>query len=252
MSVIDLNSDLGEGFGAWPMGDDAALLEVVSSANVACGFHAGDPATIHRTVRAAVERGVAVGAHPSFADLQGFGRRRMEITPGQAYELVLYQTGAVAAFARACGARLHHVKPHGALYNMAAADAGLARAIAEAVRDFDGGLVLYGLAGSQLVAAGRDIGLPVAEEVFADRGYRRDGSLVPRSEPGALIAEEARAVAQALSMVREGRVTGVDGSVVSVTADTLCVHGDSPGAVSLARALRAAFEREGIEIRPAP
>lgn len=249
MHVVDLNSDLGESYGAWTMGNDAALLDIVSSANIACGFHAGDPGTINRTVRLAAKRGVAVGAHPSLPDLIGFGRRTMQITPGDAYDLVLYQVGAIAAFARAAGVRLHHVKAHGALYNMAATDDGLAMAIASAVRDFDQHLVLYGLAGSALTRAGESVGLPVASEVFADRAYRRDGTLVPRGQSGALIEDEAKAAAQALDMVRDRRVMSLDGLWVPVQADTVCVHGDSPGAVALARTLRSAFADAGIDVR---
>ncbi len=248
MRTVDLNADLGESFGAWRMGDDARLLEVVSSANVACGFHAGDPGTIRETVRAAVRNGVAVGAHPSLPDLQGFGRRRMDVTPGEVYDLVLYQIGAVAGFVRAAGARLHHVKAHGALYNMAATDLDLAMAIAAAVRDFDPDLVLYALAGSAMVDAAESVGLAVACEVFADRAYRRDGTLVPRSQEGALIADESRAIAQALDMVRDRRVLAVDGTWVPVRADTVCVHGDSPGAVALAGALREAMQREDFRL----
>ncbi len=249
MRTVDLNADLGESFGAWRMGDDARLLQVVSSANVACGFHAGDPGTIRETVRAAVRNGVAVGAHPSLPDLQGFGRRRMEVTPGEVYDLVLYQIGAVAGFTQAAGTRLHHVKAHGALYNMAATDRDLAMAVAAAVRDFDPDLVLYALAGSAMVDAAESVGLAVACEVFADRAYRRDGTLVPRSQDGALIADESKAVAQALDMVRDRRVLAVDGTWVPVRADTVCVHGDSPGAVALAVGLREALRREGIRLQ---
>lgn len=249
MRTVDLNADLGESFGAWRMGDDARLLQVVSSANVACGFHAGDPGTIRETVRAAVRNGVAVGAHPSLPDLQGFGRRRMEVTPGEVYDLVLYQIGAVAGFTQAAGTRLHHVKAHGALYNMAATDRDLAMAVAAAVRDFDPNLVLYALAGSAMVDAAESVGLAVACEVFADRAYRRDGTLVPRSQDGALIADESKAVAQALDMVRDRRVLAVDGTWVPVRADTVCVHGDSPGAVALAVGLREALRREGIRLQ---
>ncbi|MEI7969063.1 MAG: 5-oxoprolinase subunit PxpA [Betaproteobacteria bacterium] len=248
MPSVDINADLGESFGAWAMGDDDALLAIVSSANVACGFHAGDPATIRRTTLGAVRAGVAIGAHPSLPDLAGFGRRRMEVTPDEVYELVLYQVAAVAGFARAAGAGLHHVKAHGALYNMAATDRGLAAAIAGAVRDFDRGLMLYGLAGSAMMTAGEAAGLAVASEVFADRGYLPDGTLVPRSRPGALIEDVPRAVEQAVGMVRDGRVRSVEGGWVAVRADTVCVHGDSPGAVALATALRAALQAEGIAI----
>ncbi len=249
MRTVDLNADLGESFGAWRMGDDARLLEVVSSANVACGFHAGDPGTIRATVQQAVRMGVAVGAHPSLPDLAGFGRRRMDVTPGEVYDMVLYQVGAIAAFAKAAGARLHHVKAHGALYNMAATDRSLAMAIVAAVRDFDADLVLYALAGSSMVDAAESVGLAVAGEVFADRAYRSDGTLVPRSQEGALIADEAKAVAQALDMVRDRRVLAIDGTWVAVRADTVCVHGDSPGAVALAVALKRALDAEGLQLR---
>ena len=247
--MVDLNSDMGESFGAWTMGDDASLLEVVSSANIACGFHAGDPSVIRRTVQLAARNGVAIGAHPSLPDLAGFGRRSMAVSAGEVYDLVLYQISALAGFARVAGGRLHHVKAHGALYNMAAADASLAGAIAAAVRDFDADLVLYGLAGSALIDAGEAAGLSVAAEVFADRSYRKDGSLVPRSQPGAVIDEVASAVAQVLDMVRDQRVLSVEGNWVPLRADTICVHGDTPGAVTLARELRRALAANGIEVR---
>jgi len=247
---IDLNSDLGEGFGAWRMGDDEAILDQVSSANIACGFHAGDPAVMHRTVQRAAARGVSIGAHPSLADLQGFGRREMRVTPDEVYDLVLYQIGALQGFCRAAGARLAHVKPHGALYNMAARDVELARAIAHAVRDFDAALVLFGLAGSALVAAGRDAGLRVANEVFADRTYQPDGSLTPRARADALVHDRAAALAQVRAMVFDGEVTATDGTRVPIRADTLCLHGDGPTAVELARALRAALEADGVHIAP--
>lgn len=249
MHTIDLNCDLGESFGAWSMGNDAALLDVVTSANIACGFHAGDPGTIRHTVLRAIARGVAVGAHPSLPDLQGFGRRRMDVSPDEVYDLVLYQIGAVAAFARAGRGRLHHVKPHGALYHMAASDPAIAKAVATAARDFDPDLVLYGLAGGAQAAAGEALGLAVAAEVFADRAYAADGNLVPRGRPGATIEAEARAVDQALDLVRDRRVLSLDGVWVPVVADTICVHGDNPSAVALARALRTALEREGIGLR---
>ncbi|MHA6205995.1 LamB/YcsF family protein [Dyella soli] len=246
--TIDINSDLGESFGAWSMGDDAALLDIVSSANIACGFHAGDPDIMRRTVALAAERQVAIGAHVSLPDLQGFGRREMAVTPAEAYALTLYQIGALHGFVRAAGARLRHVKPHGALYNMAARDARLAEAIAAAVRDFDPSLRLFGLAGSALIDAGLAAGLPVASEAFADRGYRADGSLLPRSEPGAVISESDQAIAQAMAMAREGKLRAVDGAIVELQADTLCVHGDGAHAVTFARNLRAALEAVGIII----
>ena len=247
-ATIDINCDLGESFGAWQMGDDAALLAVVSSANIACGFHAGDPDIMRHTVATAVAHQVAMGAHVSLPDLQGFGRREMTVTPNEAYAMTLYQVGALHAFALAAGARLHHVKPHGALYNMAARDIKLAGAIAHAVRDFDPSLWLFGLAGSALPEAGRAAGLSVAAEAFADRGYRADGSLQPRREPGAVITESDQAIAQAMAMAREGKVRAVDGSIVTLKADTLCVHGDGAHAVAFARNLRAALEAAGITI----
>jgi UPF0271 protein len=249
MNALDLNCDMGESFGAWSMGDDAAVLEYVSSVNLACGFHAGDPSTIRRTMAAAMARGVAVGAHPSLPDLQGFGRREMHIEPQEAYDLTLYQIGAVAAFARAGGGGLHHVKPHGALYNMAASNAELAAAIARAVRDFDPGLILYGLSGSELVRAGRQAGIAVASEVFSDRTYQRDGSLAPRGRPDSVIHDVDQAVEQVVRMVTAGRVRCVDGTDIAIEADTLCIHGDSPHAPAFARAIRAELERLGIAVR---
>ena len=248
-TAVDLNCDLGESFGAWSMGADAAVLGHVSSANVACGFHAGDPRVMHGTVQAALERGVAVGAHPSLPDLQGFGRRVMHISPQEAYDLVLYQTGALAAFCHALGGRLRHVKAHGALYNMAARDAMLAEAIAHAVRDFDPSLVLFGLAGSELVRAGRDAGLVVANEVFADRTYQPDGSLTARTQPNAVIHELQDALVQVECMLIEGSVRAVDGTRVAVEPDTICIHGDQPGAAEFARELRALLSRLGITVR---
>lgn len=250
MKTLDLNCDMGEGFGAWEMGDDAALLDQVTSANIACGFHAGDPGTIHRTVKLAIEKGVAVGAHPSLPDLQGFGRRAIAVTPGEAYDMVLYQIGALAGFARSLGGRLSHVKPHGALYNMAAKDSGLARAIAKAVRDFDSRLVLFGLAGSELVRAGHETGLKVANEVFADRTYQSDGSLTPRSQPNAIIHDVEASIAQVKRMVGEGRIKSVQGSDVEVTADTLCIHGDERTAVEFARRIRRELADSGIRVAP--
>jgi UPF0271 protein len=250
-AAVDLNCDMGESFGAWKMGSDAVVLEHVSSANIACGFHAGDPVVMHRTVQAAFEHGVAVGAHPSLPDLQGFGRRAMLVTPNEAYDLVLYQMGALAAFCRALGGRLSHVKAHGALYNMAAKDAELAAAIAQAVRDFDPGLVLFGLAGSELIRAGAGAGLKVANEVFADRSYQRDGMLTPRNRPNAMVGDVNAALAQVERMVREGTVRAVDGTDVKIEADTICIHGDEPGAAEFARELRALLARLGVAVRAA-
>jgi UPF0271 protein len=249
MKCIDLNCDMGESFGAWKMGDDAAIMPLITSANVAAGFHAGDPATIRDTVHLALEHGVAVGAHPSLPDLAGFGRRAMKVTAREVYDLVLYQGGAVAAFVRAAGATLQHVKPHGALYNMAAKDAALADAIAAAVKDLGDGVRLYGLAGSSMIEAAKRHGVAAVSEVFADRSYQRDGSLTPRDQPGAMLIDERAAVEQALSMVMQGKVRAVDGIDVPVEAGTLCLHGDQPGAVAFARALRAAFDERDIRVR---
>ena len=248
MKTIDLNCDMGESFGAWHMGDDEAVLPHVSSINVACGLHAGDWSVMHRTVRAAFTRGVAVGAHPSLPDLQGFGRRTINLAPAEAYELVLYQVGALSAFCRASGGRLSHVKAHGALYNMAAKDAELARAIARAVADFDRELVLFGLAGSALIRAGREAGLRVANEVFADRSYQPDGSLTPRTHAGSMITEVGAALAQVEGMLAQGKVRALDGTEVAIEADTICVHGDQPGAAQFARELRALLARMKIDV----
>jgi UPF0271 protein len=249
MRTIDLNADLGESYGAWRMGSDAELLPLVTSANIACGYHAGDPGSMRRTVALALKHGVAIGAHPSLPDLQGFGRREMKISPDEAYELVLYQVGALAGFARAAGTAINHVKPHGALYNMAARDPALADAIARAVRDFDAKLILVGLAGSALIDAGSAQGLRVASEVFADRRYEDDGTLTPRRERDALIHDADEARAQVLAMVRDGRVRSRSGKHIAVVADTVCLHGDSPGAVQFARALRIALAESGIAVR---
>ncbi len=240
---VDLNADVGEG-----MPGDAELLEVVTSANIACGLHAGNGETMTRTVELCVARNVAIGAHPSFDDRAGFGRREMDLPHEEVAALVQRQLEALAGIVRAAGTRLRHVKPHGALYNQAARDASLARAIATAVHAFDRDLLLVGLAGGALLAAGRAAGLRVASEVFADRGYRADGSLVPRSLPGAVIEDQAVVVGRALGMVRSGTVRSVDGAEVAIDVQTVCVHGDTPGAVGLARALRDALREAGISV----
>lgn len=247
---VDLNCDMGESFGAWSMGNDAAILEHVTSANIACGFHAGDPGTMRATVKAALAKGVAIGAHPSFPDLQGFGRRPMTLRPDEVYDLCLYQIGALAAFARAAGGRLHHVKAHGALSNMAVREYALAEAITQAARDVDPQLVSYAQAGTELVRAAERIGLPFASEVFADRSYQDDGQLTPRSRPGAMIENVEVSIAQVLRMVREGKVRSVNGADVAVRADTVCVHGDQPHALEFVRRLREALAREGISVAP--
>ena len=240
---------MGESFGAWRMGADADVMPHVTSANIACGFHAGDPAVMRRTVRLAREHGVAVGAHPGFPDLPGFGRRDLQVSPREAEDLVLYQLGALAAMAKAEDVAIAHVKPHGALYNMATRDRALAGAIAKAVAAFDRRLVLFGLAGSVMLAAGREAGLIVAAEGFADRGYEPDGSLAPRSRSGAVLTDPAAVVARAVRMLRDGVVTATDGRDVALEVQTLCVHGDTPGAAALAHDLRSGFEAAGIAVR---
>ncbi|ANR78177.1 5-oxoprolinase subunit PxpA [Kosakonia sacchari] len=240
---IDLNADLGEG-----CGNDAALLQLVSSANIACGFHAGDAQTMLTCVREALRNGVAVGAHPSFPDRENFGRTPMHLPPDIVYAQVLYQIGALAAMVCAEGGKLHHVKPHGMLYNQAADDAALADAIAGAVYDVDPALILVGLAGSELIHAGERYGLRTRQEVFADRGYLRDGRLVPRSAPGALIDDDNLALAQTLEMVLEGRVRCVSGEFVNVQAQTVCLHGDGEHALLFARRLHSAFAQRGVMI----
>jgi UPF0271 protein len=245
---VDLNSDMGESYGAWRMGDDLALLQYVSSANIACGFHAGDPDTMARTTTAAAKLGVSIGAHPSLPDLQGFGRRVMQVSEAEAYGFTLYQTAALQGFAHAAGSRLHHMKAHGALYNMAAKDAKLSGAICRAVRDFNPGLVVFALAGSVMVDVARDMGLKVAQEVFADRSYQADGSLTPRSQPGAMITELDQSIAQVRRMLHEGFVRSTTGADVPIQADTICLHGDQPGAAVFAKAMRAALLADGIDI----
>jgi 5-oxoprolinase (ATP-hydrolysing) subunit A len=246
---VDLNADLGEGFGAYALGDDAALLAVVSSANVACGFHGGDPRVMDRTVALAVRQGVAVGAHPGHFDLRGFGRRAIPAPPDEIETDVLYQVGALSAFARAHGTALVHVKPHGALYNQAAADPAVARAVARGVARAGRGLVLVGLAGSApMREAAEAEGLRFAAEAFADRRYEADGSLRSRRHADAVLHDPAAAAAQAVAIVREGTVLGAGGQAVRVRADTLCVHGDTPGAAAVARAVREALERAGVTV----
>lgn len=241
MAKIDLNADLGEGSCA-----DAELMTLVTSVNIACGFHAGDAQTMLESVRNAIKNGVAIGAHPSFPDRENFGRTAMVLPPETVYAQVLYQIGALDAMVRAQNDVMRHVKPHGMLYNQAAKDADLADAIARAVRDCNPQLILVGLAGSELIRAGERLGLTTRQEVFADRGYQPDGSLVPRTQAGALITDEGKALAQTLEMVRAGRVIAVDGTPAHVQADTVCLHGDGEHALQFARRLRAAFSEEGI------
>jgi UPF0271 protein len=250
MASIDLNADVGESFGAWRMGADDALLPFVSSVNVACGFHAGDPSVIDRTVAAAVRAGVAVGAHPSYPDLRGFGRREMRLPAAEVEADVVYQVGALAAFARAHGAPLAHVKPHGALYNQAAEDGELARAIARGVARVSGELRLVGLAGSSaLREAAAAAGLRFAAEAFVDRAYDAEGQLVARSLPGAVVSDPAAAAGAAVRLARDRVAVTPDGREVAVAADTLCLHGDNPRALELARAVREALEGAGVSVR---
>ena len=244
MSGVDLNVDVGEG-GAC----DADVLPFVTSANIACGYHAGDPAIMRETVRAARDAGVAVGAHPGFADREHFGRRALQVTPQEVYDLVVYQVGALAAFTAAAGIRLEHVKPHGALYNMVAAERVLADAVARAVHDVDRSLALFGLAGSHALAAAGEIGLRAVSEAFTDRNYMEDGTLVPRNRPDALLTDFRAPAERAVRMVRERRVRSVDGTDIPIVAESLCIHGDGPFAVELARELRESLEREGISVK---
>ncbi|MCF6509275.1 LamB/YcsF family protein [Blastococcus sp. MG754426] len=247
---IDLNADLGEGFGVWRLGDDDALLEVVSSANVACGFHAGDPLTMRRVCAAAVTAGVAIGAQVSYRDLAGFGRRFVDVAPDELAADVLYQLAALDGVARAAGGRVSYVKPHGALYNAVVHHAAQARAVVEAVAAYDAGLPLLGLPGSLLLSTAEDAGLPTVAEGFADRGYAPDGTLVPRGAAGALVHDPAVVAERAVRMAADGAVVAVDGSVVRVEVASVCVHGDTPGAVRLARTVRAALEVAGLRVGP--
>ena len=245
---IDLNSDLGESLGGWRMGDDAAMLDIVSSANVACGFHAGDPAGILETLKAARERGAMVGAHVSYPDLVGFGRRNMDVASADLVAGVIYQIGALQGLARVAGTEVRYVKPHGALYNTIAHDRRQATDVITAMRAIDPSLVLVALAGSPLIDWARDAGLTVVAEAFADRGYTPEGTLVSRRDPGAVLHDVDQIAARMLSLVRDGVVEAVDGSLVRIAADSICVHGDSAGAVAIARHLRERFEQEGVRI----
>jgi UPF0271 protein len=247
---VDLNCDVGEAFGPWPMGDDATLIPLMTSVHIACGAHAGDPLVMRRTIELAAEAGVAVGAHPGYPDLQGFGRRALPLSPYEVEQWLLAQIGALAGVARAVGVRLQHVKPHGALYNTAADDPALAEAIAHAVRAYDPTLVLVARAGSLQVTAGRAVGLRVAEEAFADRAYDAQGRLLTRGMPGALLADAAQAGERALALVRDGGVRLADGAWLPLRADTLCVHGDTPGAAAIARAVRESLLVAGVQLRP--
>ena len=247
---IDINCDMGESFGAWTMGADAEVMPNITSANIACGAHAGDPVVMRRTVRRAKEHGVSIGAHPGFADLLGFGRRELVADPSEIEDSLIAQIGALAAIARAEGTTVRHVKAHGALYNMAARDRRLADAIARATRAVDPGLIMFGLPNSPMIEAGRAAGLRVAAEGFADRSYEPDGSLTPRSRPGAVVHDPALVVERAVRMVRDGVVLTVAGEGIPMKIDTICVHGDTPGAPELTRRIRAGLEAARIQVRP--
>ena len=247
---LDLNADVGESFGAWTLGDDAAVLDVVTSANVACGFHAGDPLTLRTTCRYAAERGVVVGAQVAYRDLAGFGRRFMDVPPRELVADVIYQLGALMAMAEVEGTRVAYVKPHGALYNAVVHHEGQATAVVDAVVAVDSSLPILGLPGSRVLQLATEAGLRAVPEAFADRAYTPDGRLVPRGEAGAVLHDPAQVAARVVRLARDGLVTAVDGSDVEVRAESVCIHGDSPGAVAMARAVRVALERADVEIRP--
>ena len=250
MKRVDLNCDLGESFGAYTLGMDEAVIPHISSANVACGFHASDPLVMAKTVALAEKYGVAVGAHPGYPDLVGFGRRNLAVTPAELKAMVQYQIGALQAFCQASGLQMQHVKPHGAMYNMAAKDRRLADAICEGIRAVDPKLILLGLSGSCLLEAGAAAGLRCASEVFADRAYEDDGSLTPRGQEGAVITDEEEAIARVLQMVQQGTVTARSGKTISIQADSICLHGDGEKAVAFAEKIRTALTASGVKIVP--
>ncbi|UHS63399.1 LamB/YcsF family protein [Agrobacterium vaccinii] len=249
MASIDLNSDLGESYGAWSMGDDGAMLSVVSSANIACGFHAGDPAGIYRTVKAAAEKGVVIGAHVSYPDRVGFGRRDLDVTSEELIADVIYQIGALKGIAAAAGTAVRYVKPHGALYNRIANDAKQGQAVIDGIKAIDPSLVLMGLANAPILDLARKSGLAVVAEAFADRAYTPQGQLVSRREAGAVLHDAEKIAARMVQLAREGTLEAIDGSIIKIEAQSICVHGDSPGAVAIAQTIRQRFEAEGIDIR---
>lgn len=250
MIQVDLNSDIGESFGRYTLGMDSEIISLISSCNVACGYHASDPVVMEQTVKLAKAAGAAIGAHPGYPDLMGFGRRNMAVPPAEAANYVTYQIGALYAFAKANGMALQHVKPHGALYNTSGKDYKLALAIAQAIQAFDPELICLALAGSESVKAAKDIGLPVAQEAYADRAYMPDGSLVPRSRPDAMITDENEAIERVVRMVKEHRVRAVNGEDIEIIPDSICVHGDNQKALAFVSRIRSAFEAEGIVIAP--
>lgn len=249
MQSIDLNCDMGESLGPWTMGNDEALMNYISSANIACGFHAGDATIMRKTASLALQKGVAIGAHPGFPDLQGFGRRNMVLSPQEVYDICIYQIGAMLNVVKALGTTLHHIKPHGALYNMAAKDAKLANAIAQATKDSNSDLILYGLSGSLLISEAEKIGLQTASEVFADRTYQNDGNLTPRTQADALIEDTDEAVNQVVRMIKDKVVISTDGNIIPIKADTICIHGDGAHAVEFARALNNRLKAEGLFVK---
>jgi UPF0271 protein len=250
MHAVDMNSDVGESFGHWALGDDTAMLALVTSANVACGFHAGDPSTLRRTCALAAQRGVAVGAQVGYRDLAGFGRRFVDVAPDELADDVVYQIGALDGMCRAAGTRVRYVKPHGALYNAIVHNEAQAEAVVDAVKAYDPALPVLGLPGSVFLEVAASAGLRTVPEFFVDRGYTADGTLVPRSEPGALLRDPDEVTARVLRMVTEGVINSVDGSEIPVSAESVCVHGDSPGAVAMAAAVRVGMEVAGVEFRP--
>lgn len=250
MYRIDLNSDLGESFGRYTIGMDEKIIPLITSANVACGYHAADPVVMSKTVRRAKEAGIQIGAHPGFPDLMGFGRRNLNVAPEEAKAYVLYQLGALDAFCKAEGIKLQHVKPHGALYNMAAKDYVLSKSICEAIYEFDKNLIVLALSGGELAKAAADMGLRTALEVFADRGYEEDGTLVDRRKEGAMITDEEEAIKRVIRMVKEKKVTAVTGKDISIQADSVCVHGDGEKALAFVEKIRQAFQNENIQIVP--
>ena len=250
MYSVDLNSDIGESFGAYKLGDDTEILKHITAANVACGWHAGDPMVMDKVVRMASERGVVVGAHPGYPDLMGFGRRNMAISPEEAKAYTLYQISALGGMCQANGMRLQHVKPHGALYNMAAKDYALSLAICEAIHDYDPEIIVMGLSGSEMIRAAKDCGLKAASEVFADRGYEEDGTLVNRRKEGAMITDEDEAIARVIRMVKEGVVTAVTGKDIPIQADSVCVHGDGEKALLFVEKIRKVLTENDVQICP--
>lgn len=247
---IDLNSDLGEGFGPWKMGPDAELMPLISSANIACGFHAGDPLVIEQSIGLAQQHGVGIGAHPGFPDRVGFGRRTINATFDEIRTDVMYQIGAVDAFCRSQGAKLQHVKAHGALYNLAVKDSLVAEAIASAVKQINPTLIFFALPGSELEAAGEAAGLTLAREAFADRAYRADGSLVPRSQPNSVITDHDLVAKRMIRLVTEGVIKSIEGTDLRIAADTICLHSDTPSSLEIAQTIRTAFQEHGITVRP--